>query len=368
MNKYDSLICRLLNTVDSAFLEDDSIVVEELIDKASHHGVLPLLHYVLSSGDRWHNCPLALQRSISNARSHAVAVSMIREQFLSSLFSALLEAGIKLILLKGEALAHTHYVSPELRVRGDTDIFVSIADIRITIQVLESDGFTVSNERSRYKSHQFTASKVILNGISLQVDVHWRISNIPAYARMFNYKMCLERSREISVSSQKCRVLQPSQGLILACVHLSVQPDEFADRLIWLYDIHLLISTMSEDELLDVAGLAAEKKVERLVFDAIKKAQVCFRTTTQHDIIASLQLTDGIRTERGGYSQSYLALIIADLHELPSLSLRWALVSELLFPGSAWLLSKYTKTSSAWVPILYMRYLVTGFFKRLILR
>jgi hypothetical protein len=40
------------------------------------------------------------------------------------------QAGLSVILLKGGALAYTHYPEPHLRVRVDTDIFINSADIR----------------------------------------------------------------------------------------------------------------------------------------------------------------------------------------------------------------------------------------------
>ena len=252
--------------------------------------------------------------------------------------------------------------------RCDTDIFISIADITKTIQVLESDGFTISDERSRYKSHQFTASKLMMKGISLQVDVHWRISNEQPYARIFSYETCLEQSRMIDVAGQKCCVLHPSKALILACVHLSVQPDELADRLIWVYDIHLLVSAMTEEELLEITQLSVEKGVGSVCLNGIERAQQCFETPLPQGVINKLQSADEVKGVAGSFNQSYLALILADIKELPGLSQKWALVSELLFPGSPWLLNKYAKKNPIWVPILYMRYLGSGLFNRLTLR
>jgi len=85
-------------------------------------------------------------------------------------------------------------------------------------------------------------------------------------------------------------------------------------------------------------------------------------------VIKLLQSTGDVNGTEGNFDQSYLALILADIKELPGLSQKWALVSELLFPGSPWLLNKYRKENSAWVPVLYVRYLGSGLFNRLMLR
>ena len=85
-------------------------------------------------------------------------------------------------------------------------------------------------------------------------------------------------------------------------------------------------------------------------------------------MIDILQSAIDVKNTEGGFNQSYLALILADIKELPGMTQKWALVSELLFPGTPWLLNKYRKENSVWVPVLYMRYLGSGLFNRLTLR
>ena len=86
----------------------------------------------------------------------------------------------------------------------------------------------------------------MIKGVSFQIDVHWSISNVQVYARFFSYDACLDQSGVINVVRQECHVLNTTFALILAYVHLAVQSDELADRLIWLYDIHLLLSDMTK--------------------------------------------------------------------------------------------------------------------------
>ncbi|GAG77142.1 unnamed protein product, partial [marine sediment metagenome] len=55
---------------------------------------------------------------------------MLRKHDLLALLQALEQAGLSVVLLKGGALAYTHYPEPHLRARVDTDIFIDSADIR----------------------------------------------------------------------------------------------------------------------------------------------------------------------------------------------------------------------------------------------
>jgi len=366
MGQFDSLICSLLRSSNAPWVEDNTAKFESLIERAAHHGVLSILHYLLSNESTWTDHTEYLQESLSDARKNAVAISLARERAVASLLAVLANAEVTPLLIKGEALAHTHYPSPELRVRSDTDIFIAIPAISRTIQALESDGFSVTHPR--YKSHQFTAIKTLPGGVLFRVDVHWRISNEPAFARLFSYEASFDRAVTANVAGRLCLVLHPVHALILACMHLSVQPEERSDRLIWIYDIHLLVSRMSEDELLEMGEVASKKGVGGICLQAIQKSEVCIGTSIPKVVTEALQSTCGAGVYESGYGQSYLALILADLRELPGLSQKWSLISELLFPGSEWLLNKYAKTHHTWVPILYLRYLASGFFNRLLLR
>lgn len=368
VEKYDDVICKLLRVADFSGFDDDAEAIENFLNHASRHGVLPLLHYLLSEGDHWQACPQALQTALSSTRKQAVAMSMMRRLSLASLFTTLAKANIKPLLLKGEALAHTRYASPELRVRGDTDILIPVTAISRTISALESDGFKILSEHSRYKSHQFTAIKPMIGNVMFQVDVHWRISNAPAYARMFDYETCFAESESIDVNGQVCHVLNPVHALMHACLHLGVQPEEQPERLIWIYDIHLLVAKMSKQELLEMATLASQKGVNHFCLQAIERAQQCIETPVPPAILTSLQRVTEAHGLKARFDKSYLALILADLFELKGPKEKLGLISELLFPGADWLLNKYNKSSIAWTPVLYIRYLGSGLFKRLLLK
>ena len=365
MDKIDSLICSLLRS-GTVRWPDDVEKIDEFVERAWHHGVLPLLHELLSTEENWSDYPEYLQTSFSDARKNSVAISMVRERAVAHLFNDLLSGDVKPLLLKGEALAHTHYSSPELRVRCDTDIFISLSSISRTIQVLESVGYSISHPR--YKSHQFTAVKSMLQGVSFQVDVHWRISNAAEFAGLFSYEACFDRAMVIDVAGSSCHVLHPVHALLHACLHLSIQPEEQADRLIWLYDIHLLVSGLSEDELLEMAELAVQKGLGGICLQPLLKCEECLATPVSKAVFKSLRSTSDGAAQASRYSKSYLALILADLKELPELSQKLELIGELLFPGSGWLLNKYSKTGPVWVPVLYFRYIVGGLFRRLLLK
>src|SRR5215468_5056250 len=55
----------------------------------------------------------------------AVALTPLRERELTRVLDALHDADAPAIVIKGAALAHTHYPRPELRPRIDTDLMIA---------------------------------------------------------------------------------------------------------------------------------------------------------------------------------------------------------------------------------------------------
>jgi len=88
--------------------------------------------------------------------------------------------------------------------------------------------------------------------------------------------------------SDRMRALADVDALLFACIHRTGHAnapyhvpgtDELAgDRLIWLYDIHLLFSRMSAAEQAEFAVRAAEKKIRAICRDALQRSAECFAT------------------------------------------------------------------------------------------
>lgn len=362
---HDDLLCRLLVDDDARWPELTTTQADAVLERAAHHGVLALLHEALVSRAGHGGCPDAVFERLVSHRRHAVAVSLARQPTLGAMLKILRATGTQPVLLKGEALAHALYSSPELRERCDTDILIPVDQVHIAITALEADGYTLS--RPRYKSHQFTAEKAVVGGFPIHVDVHWRITNEPEYARILDHATCLERSSAVTIAGQFCPVLHPVHALLLACVHLGVQPDEQADRLIWLYDIHLLVSRLGEAGLREAADLAMNKGAGDLLARGLYRCRASLGTTIPEAVFARLWSETPLPVS-SRFSRSYLGLTLADLVELPGAGQKWQLLRELLFPGQEWLREKYPDARPTWVPLLYLRYLFGGLFKRLTLR
>jgi len=287
---------------------------------------------------------------------------MLRKHDLLALLEALKQASLSVVLLKGGALAYTHYPEPHLRARVDTDIFIDSADIRQVKAVFTSLGQQLVGRT--YKSHQFNSVRTDFGG-AVNYDVHWRSNNRSIYARVINHQEALCESVEIP-GLGGARTLKPTHALLLACMHRAGNPNHDPDRLIWLYDIHLLVSAMPETELLEFASRAVGENLQEICSDALEKASACFATGLP---VGAMELLATPVEPGDSFDQrltdSQLGLIIDDLRDLPDIRSRLELLREYLAPSGAYLLERYNKQNPLWVPWLYLRYLLGGFAQRI---
>lgn len=338
---------------------------DSLLGEARNHGVDALVCHLLKPMDCWDELPEPFKNGLLQSLRGSAVTELIRARDLVDLQAAFDQAGISALLLKGSALAYTHYAEPYLRTRADTDIFINLADIKQVRRVFREQGYEFRGWI--YKSHQFDCFKPDFGGGAINYDVHWRSNNSPEFARVISHSEAWEESVQIPELAA-WHTLKPQLALLQACIHWAGNPGEFADRLNWLYDIHLLISDMSESELLEFAQKAVNQNMQGVSLEAFAKTCSAFQTIIPDNVIQVLSAPTKTNSLRQRFSKSQLALILDDLIKIPGLVNKLDLIREFLFPPGEYLLSRYEKSGRWWIPILYFRYVILGLFERVTLR
>ena len=166
--------------------------------------------------------------------------------------------------------------------------------------------------------------------------------------------------------------LAPQHALLLACLHRAGNLENNQDRLIWLYDIHLLLSGMTATAIIKFGHRAITKNVQRECLEALCEAQDSFASKVPEQVISTLSLSPKKTSAERKFTESYLGLIMHDLYCLPNTKTRLSLIQELLFPSPDELLRKYGKVNllparkKICLPVLYGYYLAGGLIKRII--
>ena len=276
------------------------------------------------------------------------------------------DGGVRVVLLKGAALAHSHYPEVWMRPSVDTDLFIAPADIEKTRRVFKNLGYRLVG--CTYKSHQFKAIQSGTSGNPVNYDVHWRSSNQARFAPVIPHKEAWNTGSELN-ELVFARIMSAPLALLQACMHRAGNPEHDPNRLIWLYDIHLLLWDMDAREKRAFTERAAQENLQDVCTAAIVAAKECFPTKAIPDVLELLKESSGpkaIRNRR--FKHSALGLIVEDLRELPGWGLRTALLQEYLAPRPDYLRQRYGAYGRLDLPWLYLKYYTKGIIDRVSLK
>lgn len=363
MPKDDALICAAVSGKGPAWCPGaGEVAARRFFTRAVDQGLAVLVYERLKASPAWETYPPELREALAgHARRQAIA-ELARARELASLVTVLGEADIRPLVLKGGALAYTHYESPVQRERVDTDLFIDVTDLPRMLDVIAGAGYQVAGPV--FLGHQFSCFSSAPASAAGGFDVHWRINNSPGFACMLGYAECLDASVSVPVAGFPVLTLHPVHAFLLACVHRVAAKNSDPNRLLWIHDLHLLLKRMSAAELDLMAELAIRKNVSAECLAGIEQAWRFFGTRVPGEILDGLERNRrGNGRSGGGEDLTYRRLIQRDLGQLPGLMPRVALLRELLFPPASFVMERYGLQNRSRLPILYLRRFAEGVVK-----
>ena len=166
------------------------------------------------------------------------------------------------------------------------------------------------------------------------------------------------------ILGEPAHALCPVDALLLACAH-RVAHHHDSEKLLWLYDIHLLASGMDRPAFERFAALAAAKQVRAVCVRGLTLAKRWFATQVPDDVLETLAAHDSMeRTAAfldGRLSQA--DILLSDLTALGEWSGRWKLLREHLFPPAAYMRERSALPGSVPLFALYTHRAVRGAWK-----
>jgi hypothetical protein len=374
-----ALICALLRgeaPVWPARGEDGSS--EAFLAAARCHGVTPLLDSKFSDGKLREAWPQAIwQACHADALAQAMRELAQRAE-LARVLAALAGAGIHPLILKGAGLAYSHYPRPGLRPRSDTDVLIPLDRREKTAAVLAEYGYCKDQGvEGEFASYQATWSREVGKGIAHHLDVHWHINNSQILAQAMSYDELAPRAMPLPALGAHARALVPVDTLLFACIHRTGHVNapyffedvgQSGDRLIWLYDMHLLLARMTDGEQDEFAALAAMKKIKTICRDALLRTQECFGTPIPQRMVDALNAPGPAEPSARYFSGGRRRQMIGDFLAFDHWQDRARWLAEHAFPPRDYMRGKYPGALGTWLAILYMRRLGTGFARMLVSR
>ncbi len=179
--------------------------------------------------------------------ANALRNQLLAEE-LARLLRLLAEAGIRVIPLKGVALAHSRYGDPAARVCSDIDILVPAADVAQTIDLILASGYRTdfddrffSRLELRHGRHYDLVRED--RGVSFVVEVHWKLVQYSSKDNEAIAGLWSEARPQIFFGAPGF-AFSPEWEFLYLCVHAA---DHEWEMLKWLVDIHEVASSGSID-------------------------------------------------------------------------------------------------------------------------
>jgi len=324
-------------------------VPEDVLASAREEGVLLLL------ADR-----LCLPSFTDDLRRAAI-IEALRARELGRVLEALVERGVRPVLMKGAALAYTHYERPELRPRVDVDLMIP-ADARDAVaHTLAAAGYARPSEiDGDIAIGQFHFIREDEHGCRHALDVHWRASNVRAFADVVTYEELVRDAVVVPDLGPYATVASSVHGLLIACAHRIAHHNDTPD-LLWLYDVHLIAKALTAHDREAFTRLAVEKRMRAVCVRTLTLAQEAFGGIDPQ-WIAALAPADTVYEPSAAFVGGGLRqvdILKSDLSATPWPS-RLQLLREHLFPSATYMRRRFPRCPAVLLPLAYACRIVVG--------
>jgi hypothetical protein len=349
---------------------------EQILRLCAVHGVEALLDAALHESADAASWPSDLRERLRSAARGQAARELLIKHELDRLLPAMAEAGVRSVLLKGTPLAYAIYPQAYLRSRGDTDLLVAPAQRDLAEDSLRRAGYQAGESAGgALASYERTYSKTDTSGVEHVLDLHWQLSNSQIYARALSFEELYAASTAVPTLDSSARMPAPIYGLLIACLHrishlhapyyVGGVPYLEANRLIWLYDIHLLSKHLRPADWEDFVSLAESKGFRAICLDGLQATRAALGTKTPEWVLSRLAAPGPRELSAGYLSPSSWRLQVLELRALDGWGQRMQLIGEWVFPPADYMLRKYGIQNRRLLLWLYLRRAVGGVLKRM---
>lgn len=204
---------------------------QALVDLAQQEGVAALLYRRLQQVQ---DIPLAAMQALTQAYYQCLAHSTLLQSALAEILQAMHRAQVPLTLLKGADLAFRLYPDPGLRPMTDLDLLVAQGDLKRAMTVLDGLGYRLQKTTYHAVYHGGPGNQVV-------VELHWGLAISPARAGSVVLTWFDTQVENWNIQLGPAQVLKPEANLLYLAAHLTLQHGGETARLLWFYDLLLLL-------------------------------------------------------------------------------------------------------------------------------
>ena len=298
----------------------------------------------------------------------AEASSLILYRELGLLLERSEESGLSTpVVLKGGALATSLYDAIGHRPMGDIDVLIPREELEGWLDLARKTSFRrLAPEMSPGLDraiHYHTALSREMEG-DATIELHYGLIAGESDWRAPDPRWFLERTEEWhppGAASYPARQLDPTAHLLYLSAHAMLQHGSASARMIWFYDLHLLISRRS-DRIRWAELLERAKKLqwEPALGAALERSRALFETELPDGLMEELEVHPGERRarevrRRGDPDRSRAEIVWSELRSVGvGRGLLWGL--GILFPRPEYMRWRYPDAGRLWPAIYPVRW------------
>jgi len=330
----------------------------ELKRKLRYHGITLL-------AAESESLPVSLKPDITQLKASMAANEALKQRELSTLFNAFNQADLKSVLFKGSALAYSIYPKPWLRPRSDSDVLIQPSNREKFELVLAQQGYQKHFAiQGNYVSYQDTYSKALAGESFLNIDLHWRINNRQMFRQTFSVEELIEHGdtlEQFDHAHLNAPIYIPGNidSLLIASLHRAGHHNK-EERLAWIYDIHLLASSLNDKQWQDLCNKAIAKKITAITLNALEIAHHYFNTRLNEGTLVQLASSAKTNEPSAIFLNRELSerhYFWADIKSMPDLGSKLSFVRESVFPPPAYV---RRQMNTSYTSVAYIKRFIRG--------
>lgn len=313
-----------------------------LLAAAEDEGVAAILEARLRAEGGWGALPAAQREELQAHVRGLAAQWLLRAEELRRIERALAAAGLRVLLLKGSALALWLYPQPFLRMGGDIDLLLESADATTrAAELLSALGYARAFEPA--DTHfELTLRRSVDGALRSELDLHSRLLNAAAYADLFAFEELWDSAQPLPGMGAQLRALSPLHALTHACLNRALDmQNAIPDRLKLLYDLRLLAARSTAEDWDALCALAAGKRIAGVCLRSLEDAARWVGATFPPEVGAQLQALSAAEPLDSRRLDDWRYMQWQNLRALPTLGARLHWLRQRLLPGAAQLRELY---------------------------
>lgn len=217
----------------------------------SPHGIIPLLYWKLLRLPEAVRPPQATFERMHHAFMRHGAKALRETRQIRNIVTAFSKEGVRILFLKGPALAMTVYPDPATRPGSDLDVLVHPEDMAHARRIFQRIGYVSRIEKfgtdieALYHHEEFSLKEYAR--YSSPVELHWKLHHISALHQETTIEELFARAVTVNTPEFSFEALHPVDALIHRALNNAFIHDHDL-RLTWMYDILLIARSLGEPE------------------------------------------------------------------------------------------------------------------------